>query len=46
MPFVLSGWTTHAGSQPYLGELTKDDMVAEASTSGTMYTLTNRPKIQ
>jgi LasA protease len=46
MPFVLSGWMAHAGNQPYLGELTKDTMVAEASTSGTMYTLTNRPKIQ
>jgi LasA protease len=44
MPFVLSGWTTHAGEKPYLGQLTKDNMVAEASTSGTMYTLTKRPK--
>jgi LasA protease len=43
MPFVLSGWTTHAGNQPYLGKLTKDDMVAQASTSGTMETLTKRP---
>lgn len=44
MPFVLSGWKAHAGNQPYLGEMTKDGMVAEANTSGTMYTLTNRPK--
>jgi LasA protease len=44
MPFILSGWTTHAGEKPYLGELIKDTMVAEASTSGTMYTLTKRPK--
>jgi len=44
MPYVLSGWTAHAGDKPYLGDMTKDTMVAEASTSGTMYTLTNRPK--
>ncbi len=44
MPFVLSGWTAHAGKAPYLGQLTKDTMVAEANTSGTMFTLTNRPK--
>ncbi len=44
MPFVLSGWITHAGDKPYLGNLTRDNMVVEASTSGTMYTLTNRPK--
>jgi hypothetical protein len=44
MPFVLSGLVTHAGDKAYLGELTKDNMVAEASTSGTMYTLTKRPK--
>jgi hypothetical protein len=44
MPFVLSGWTAHAGNKPYLGQLTKGTMVAEANSSGIMYTLTNRPK--
>ncbi len=46
MPFVLSGWTAHAGAEPYLGTLTKNEMTATANTSGTMVTLTNRPKIQ
>ena len=44
MPFVLSGWVAHAGDKPYLGEMTKGSMIAEANTSGTMETLTNRPK--
>jgi murein DD-endopeptidase MepM/ murein hydrolase activator NlpD len=44
MPFELSGWTAHAGDKPYIGEMTKGTMVAEANSSGTMYTLTNRPK--
>jgi murein DD-endopeptidase MepM/ murein hydrolase activator NlpD len=44
MPFVLSGWVAHAGEAPYLGKLTKDDMVAVASTSGIMDTLTKRSK--
>jgi len=44
MPFVMSGWTAHAGEKAYLGQMTKDTMVAEASTSGTMNTLTKRPK--
>ncbi len=44
MPFVLSGWTAHAGKSPYLGEMVKGNMVAEANTSGTMFTLTNRPR--
>lgn len=46
MPYVLSGWTAHAGNEPYLGTLTKNTMTAVANTSGTMVTLTNRPKIQ
>jgi murein DD-endopeptidase MepM/ murein hydrolase activator NlpD len=44
MPFVLSGWQAHAGEKPYLGTLTNGVKVAEANTSGTMVTLTNRPK--
>ncbi len=44
MPFVLSGWMAHAGDKPYLGKLTKGTMIANANTSGTMETLTNRPK--
>ena len=32
LPFVLSGWTAHAGSAPYLGTLTKGNQVVIAST--------------
>ncbi len=31
LPFILSGWTTHAGSAPYQGTLTKGDKVITAS---------------
>jgi LasA protease len=31
MPFVLSGWTAHAGSVPYEGTLTRGDQVVVAS---------------
>jgi hypothetical protein len=31
LPFVLSGWTAHAGNAPYEGKLTKGDMVVIAS---------------
>jgi len=31
LPFVLSGWTAHAGSAPYQGTLTKGDLVVTAS---------------
>jgi LasA protease len=31
LPFVLSGWTAHAGDAPYKGTLTKGDMVVIAS---------------
>jgi LasA protease len=31
LPFVLSGWTAHAGNTPYEGTLTKDDKVVIAS---------------
>ena len=32
LPFVLSGWTAHAGTAPYKGTLTKGDKVVTAST--------------
>ena len=31
LPFVMSGWTAHAGSAPYQGTLTKVDLVVTAS---------------
>jgi murein DD-endopeptidase MepM/ murein hydrolase activator NlpD len=31
LPFVLSGWTAHAGNIPYIGTLTKGDKVITAS---------------
>jgi LasA protease len=31
LPFVLSGWTAHAGNAPYEGKLTKGDKVVTAS---------------
>ncbi|MFH1524845.1 MAG: LysM peptidoglycan-binding domain-containing protein [Chloroflexota bacterium] len=34
LPFVLSGWTTHAGSAPYLGTLTKGDQTISANQTG------------
>jgi LasA protease len=35
LPFVLSGWTSHAGSAPYKGTLTRNDEVVTASTFGS-----------
>ena len=34
LPFVLSGWTAHAGSAPYLGTLTKDALTITANQTG------------
>jgi hypothetical protein len=31
LPFMLSGWTVHAGEKPYEGTLTRDDQVVIAS---------------
>lgn len=35
LPFMLSGWTAHAGSAPYLGTLTKGDQTVTASVFGS-----------
>ncbi len=43
VPFVLSGWTAHAGGQPYKGTLTKGDRVATANEYGSFETLVYRP---
>ena len=34
LPFILSGWTTHYGSAPYQGTLTKDDQTITANQTG------------
>ncbi len=43
IPFVLSGWTAHAGNAPYKGTMTKDDIVVTANTYGSFETLVYRP---
>ena len=35
MPFVLSGWTVHAGEAAYKGTLTRGDLVVTACTCGS-----------
>ncbi len=42
VPFVLSGWTAHMGSAPYVGSLTKDDQIAEAQPNGSFESLVKR----
>jgi len=39
LPFVLSGWTAHAGAEAYQGALTKGDDIVYASPYGTHETL-------
>ena len=34
LPFVLSGWTVHAGSIPYVGTMTKDNDIISSSVYG------------
>lgn len=35
LPFVLSGWVTHAGAKPYQGSLTRNGETITASTVGS-----------
>jgi hypothetical protein len=35
MPFVLSGWMAHAGTEAYKGTLTRGDLVIAANTFGS-----------
>jgi len=35
IPFVLSGWTAHAGARPYQGTLTRDGVTVTASEYGS-----------
>ena len=42
IPFVLSGWTTIAGSKPYLGKLVKGNKVITADVYGQAWSLITR----
>ena len=42
IPFVLSGWTTIAGSKPYLGKLVKDNKVITSDVYGQAWSLITR----
>jgi hypothetical protein len=37
LPFVLSGWTVHAGDNPYAGTMTRGDQVITASVLSPSY---------
>lgn len=37
LPFVLSGWTVHAGDKPYAGTMTRGDQVITASVLSPSY---------
>ena len=45
LPFVLGGWTAHAGIIEYQGTLTKNDQTITAATNGSSETKIVRPKI-
>jgi murein DD-endopeptidase MepM/ murein hydrolase activator NlpD len=42
LPFVLDGWTAHAGDQPYQGTLTRDGKVVVAHPYGSFDTQISR----
>jgi LasA protease len=42
LPFELSGWVAHAGTQPYEGSLTRGDQIVLACTCSTKETLISR----
>lgn len=42
MPFMLSGWTAHAGEEAYLGNLTRDGATIPACTCGSFETRITR----
>ncbi len=46
LPFVLSGWQAHAGSEPYKGTLTHGEQTAEASIYGSYETRVTRFETQ
>jgi LasA protease len=42
IPFILSGWTVHAGADAYLGKLIKGDQVVTSSIYGDFYSVVTR----
>jgi LasA protease len=44
LPFVLSGWSVHAGNVPYEGTMTKGDQTIKASIYGAGESLISRSK--
>ncbi len=42
LPFILSGWVTHAGDAPYLGTMTKGDQVVTANQFSTRESVITR----
>jgi LasA protease len=44
LPFVLSGWTVHAGSQPYEGTMTKGELIITANIYGSHESVIKRTK--
>ncbi len=42
LPFVLGGWTAHAGAKPYQGTLTRDGVTIHANQLGTFITRITR----
>jgi LysM repeat protein/murein DD-endopeptidase MepM/ murein hydrolase activator NlpD len=44
LPFVLSGWTVHAGSKPYEGTMTKENETITSSVFGAHESLIKRTR--
>jgi LysM repeat protein len=44
LPFVLSGWTVHAGSMPYVGTMTKGSDTVTSSDVGSYESLITRTR--
>lgn len=44
LPFVLSGWTVHAGDVPYEGTMTKEDQTIRSSVYGAGESLISRSR--
>jgi LasA protease len=44
LPFVLSGWTVHAGSKPYDGTMTKGNDIVTSSIYGSHESLIHRTR--
>jgi hypothetical protein len=43
LPFVISGWTVHAGNAPYIGTMTKGGQTVTANSYGDHESLITRP---